>query len=150
MKTVDINILKMNQSTRGDVLRSIVEQFRMQPSSGGALAWGLATGYIQSSLRPENGVVKDLRMSNTRTAQWEEGMGNNGRAVIYHLPMFNSKVHPESVSFMMATRGMPINLRISIFPSSGNPPTRDFVSMNGFVIDPNYNGGPQCLLLPVA
>lgn len=132
-----------NQHERGLALWDIVKTFSMPKAAPGGLAWGKDKNFIQGSLRHVDGLVTDLRISNTWTTTWAEGLSPDG-SFLYHLPTERGAPLGGADKYMLASRGQKVTLRISIFP----PPTSDFVGENMFVVDPAYAGGLTCRLIP--
>ena len=137
--------LDEQQAERAQVLRDIVRLFGLKPSTPGGAAWGKGNDWMQNSLRFSNGLVTELRMSNS-TQFWPEGLCANGKDVLYHLPGSPHGIpHPGAVRLMQVSRGRVVSLRVTIFARKDRP-SEDFEVHERFVIDPTYTNEAVCRL----
>ena len=129
-------------------VQTIVDTFGFTLASPGGDSWGKGAAWIQSSLRRFNGIATDVRMSNAQNTHWVDAMLGVVQGLLYHLPSTPQGPLKEAVDIMMASRGRKITVRLSMY-IPGERVSRDFVIYDRFMIDPNYNGGNTCVLVPV-
>ena len=123
-------------------LAQVAEELGMNfvgPGKQGGDSWGKGKGWIQGSAKIEEGFVTQVRISNTRTANWHDEFQDG--VVRYHLPAtdYNRGVTPEHrACFAQSARsGKPITFRISIFPP-GNGVSKDY--WMAAKLDAGWNG----------